>query len=64
MDIRKVMINMTGPAIVLRKPLFRQIREQTDVRVMKLRTSDSVPHGGCRPRKSRRRRYKTKARRR
>ncbi len=63
LGIRKVMLRMSGPAIVLRKPLFRQIREQTAMRVMKLRTIDSVPHGGCRPRKSKRRRYRTKKRR-
>lgn len=62
--IRRVMISMSGPAITLRKPLFKQIREQTGLRIVKLRMSDNVPHGGCRPRKSRRRRWKTKARRR
>lgn len=62
--IRKVMINMSGPAISLRKPLFRTIREQSNLRIMKLRYSDNVPHGGCRPRKSRRRRFKTKSRKR
>jgi len=61
--MRQVMINMKGPAIALRKPLFKQIREVTGIRVMKLRHSDHVPHGGCKPRKSRRRRYRTKARR-
>jgi len=60
--LRKVMINMTGPAVVLRKPLMKQIREETKIRVMKIRMSHSVPWGGCRPRKSRRRRYKTRAR--
>eukprot|EP00316_Scyphosphaera_apsteinii_P017712 CAMPEP_0119325074 /NCGR_PEP_ID=MMETSP1333-20130426/64917_1 /TAXON_ID=418940 /ORGANISM="Scyphosphaera apsteinii, Strain RCC1455" /LENGTH=194 /DNA_ID=CAMNT_0007332951 /DNA_START=15 /DNA_END=599 /DNA_ORIENTATION=+ len=63
LGMRRLMINMTGPAIVLRKPLLRQLREQSKMRIMKLRMSDSVPHGGCRPRKSRRRRYKTRARR-
>jgi len=62
--IRRVMISMSGPAITLRKPLFKQIREQIGIRIVKLRMSDNVPHGGCRPRKSRRRRWKTKARRR
>eukprot|EP00308_Calcidiscus_leptoporus_P013134 CAMPEP_0119401102 /NCGR_PEP_ID=MMETSP1334-20130426/142200_1 /TAXON_ID=127549 /ORGANISM="Calcidiscus leptoporus, Strain RCC1130" /LENGTH=214 /DNA_ID=CAMNT_0007425011 /DNA_START=8 /DNA_END=652 /DNA_ORIENTATION=- len=61
--MRRVMLNMTGPAVVVRKPLLKQLREQSKLRIMKLRMSDSVPHGGCRPRKSRRRRYKTKARR-
>ena len=61
--IRRVMVHMTGPAVVLRKPLLKQLREQTKLRIMKLRMSDSVPHGGCRPRKSRRRRYRTKSRR-
>lgn len=64
LGIRQVMLNMTGPAINLRKPLFRQIREQTAIRVMKIRHADHVPHGGCRPRKSRRRRYRTRSRRR
>jgi len=62
LGLRKVMINMTGPAIMLRKPLLRQLREQSQLRIMKLRLSDSVPHGGCRPRKARRRKYKTRAR--
>jgi len=62
--IRRVMISMSGPAITLRKPLFRQLREDVGLRIMKLRMRDNVPHGGCRPRKSRRRRWKTKARRR
>ena len=57
------MINMTGPAVILRKPLLRSLREQSSLRIMKLRLADSVPHGGCRPRKARRRRYKTKAKR-
>jgi len=56
------MISMTGPAIMLRKPLLRQLREQSQLRIMKLTLSDHVPHGGCRPRKARRRKYKTKAR--
>ena len=62
--IRKVMISMRGPAISLRKPLFKQMREESGLRIVKLRMNDNVPHGGCRPRKSRRRRWKTKARRR
>jgi len=62
--IRRVMISMSGPAITLRKPLFKQVREQVGLRIVKLRMADNVPHGGCRPRKSRRRRWKTKARRR
>ena len=62
--IRRVMISMSGPAITLRKPLFKQVREQVSLRIVKLRMADNVPHGGCRPRKSRRRRWKTKARRR
>ena len=57
------MINMTGPAIMLRKPLLRQLREQSQLRIMKLTLSDHVPHGGCRPKKARRRKFKTKARR-
>ena len=61
--IRKVMISMRGPAIALRKPLFRQLREDVGLRIMKLKMTDNVPHGGCRPRKSRRRRWKTKSRR-
>ena len=60
--IRKVMISLTGPAISLRKPLFKGLRDELGLRIMKLRMSDNVPHGGCRPRKSRRRRWKTKAR--
>ena len=62
--IRRVMLTLTGPAVFLRKPLFRQVREATGLRVMKLRMAHNVPHGGCRPRKSRRRRIKTKAKRR
>jgi len=62
--IRRVMISMRGPAFTLRKPLFKQVREQVGLRIVKLRMADNVPHGGCRPRKSRRRRWKTKARRR
>ena len=54
---------MKGPAVALRKPIMQQVREQTAIRIMKLRLSDSVPHGGCRPKKSRRRRMKTKQRR-
>ena len=34
------------------------------VRIMKLRVQSSVPHGGCRPRKSRRRRMQTRKKRR
>ena len=60
--IRKVMISLTGPAISLRKPLFKGLRDETGLRIMKLRMTDNVPHGGCRPRKSRRRRWRTKAR--
>ena len=60
---RQVQINMTGPIFQLRKPLFKHIREQTGLRVMKLRHIDHMPHGGTRPRKSRRRRYRTKQRR-
>ncbi len=60
--IRKVMLSLTGPAISLRKPLFKGLREETGLRIMKLRMNDNVPHGGCRPRKSRRRRWRTKAR--
>ena len=63
LGMQKVMINMTGPAVILRKPLLRSLREQSSLRIMKLRLADSVPHGGCRPRKARRRRYKTKAKR-
>ena len=64
LGIRRVMLSMRGPAISLRKTLFRSIRDETNMRIVKLRMSDNVPHGGCRPRKSRRRRWKTKARRR
>ena len=60
--IRKVMISLSGPAISLRKPLFKQLRDSVGLRIMKLRMNDNVPHGGCRPRKSRRRRWRTKAR--
>jgi len=49
---------------VLRKPLMNMIREQSQVRIMKLRVQSSVPHGGCRPRKSRRRRIQTRKKRR
>lgn len=63
LGIRKVMIAMTGPALTLRKPLFKQLREDVGIRVMKLKMNDNVPHGGCRPRKSRRRRWRTKSRR-
>ena len=63
LGIRKVMINLTGSAMVLRKPLMQSLREQSNLRIMKLRMSTSLPHGGCRPRKSRRRRVKTKAKR-
>ena len=62
LGIRKVMVVMCGTAMVLRKPLMNMIREQSQVRIMKLRMQSSVPHGGCRPRKSRRRRMKTKKR--
>ena len=62
LGIRKVMVVMCGTAMVLRKPLMNMIREQSQVRIMKLRMQSSVPHGGCRPRKSRRRRIKTKKR--
>ena len=48
--------------MVLRKPLMNMIREQSQVRIMKLRMQSSVQHGGCRLRKSRRRRIKTKKR--
>lgn len=61
--IRRVMLSMRGPAINLRKPLFRQMREEVGLRIVKLKMADNVPHGGCRPRKSRRRRWKTRARR-
>ena len=61
--IRKVMLALSGPAISLRKPLFKSIRDESGIRIMKLKMNDNVPHGGCRPRKSRRRRWKTKARR-
>ena len=60
--IRKVAIHLSGPAISLRKPLFKGLREEVGLRLMKLRMNDNVPHGGCRPRKSRRRRWRTKAR--
>ena len=60
--IRKVMLALSGPAISLRKPLFKGLRDQVGLRIMKLRMTDNVPHGGCRPRKSRRRRWRTKAR--
>ena len=60
--IRRVSLRMSGPAIMMRKPLFRQIREEVGIRIMKLRMTDNVPHGGCRPRKSRRRRWKTRSR--
>jgi len=60
--IRRVMISMRGPAIMLRKPLFRQLRDEVGLRIMKLRMTDNVPHGGCRPRKSRRRKFRTRAR--
>jgi small subunit ribosomal protein S11 len=60
--LRRVMVSMRGPAISLRKPLFKSIREEVGIRIMKLRMNDNVPHGGCRPRKSRRRRWKTRAR--
>ena len=62
--IRRAMITMRGPAIALRKPLFKQLRDEVGIRIVKLRMTDNVPHGGCRPRKSRRRRWKTRARRR
>ena len=61
--IRKVMLAMSGPAISLRKPLFKSLRDEVGIRIMKLKMNDNVPHGGCRPRKSRRRRWKTRARR-
>ena len=60
--LRKVMLSLTGPAISLRKPLFKGLRDEHGLRIMKLRMNDNVPHGGCRPRKSRRRRWATKAR--
>lgn len=63
LGMRKVMIVMTGQAMLLRKPLMSMIRDQSQVRIMKLRMQSAVPHGGCRPRKSRRRRIKTKAKR-
>lgn len=63
LGIRKVMINLTGSAMILRKPLMQSLREQSNLRIMKLRLSTSMPHGGCRPRKARRRRIKTKAKR-
>lgn len=62
LGIRRVSLRMSGPAIMLRKPLFKQIRDEVGLRVMKLRMTDNVPHGGCRPKKSRRRKWKTKAR--
>lgn len=64
LGVRRVMISMRGPAVMLRKPLFKQLREESGLRIVKLRMADNVPHGGCRPRKSRRRRWKTKARKR
>lgn len=64
LGMRKVMISMTGPAITLRKPLVKTLREEAGLRIMKIRASDNVPHGGCRARKSKRRRYRTKAKRR
>ena len=63
LGIRKVMINLTGSAMILRKPLMQSLREQSNLRIMKLRLSTAMPHGGCRPRKARRRRIKTKAKR-
>ena len=60
--VRKVKLMLRGPAISLRKPLFKQLREQVGLRIARLQMHDSVPHGGCRPRKSRRRRWKTRAR--
>jgi small subunit ribosomal protein S11 len=62
LGIRRVSLRMSGPAIMLRKPLFKQIRDEVGLRIMKLRMTDNVPHGGCKPRKSRRRKWKTKAR--
>ena len=62
LGVRKVMLSLSGPAISLRKPLFKGLRDTVGLRIMKLRMNDNVPHGGCRPRKSRRRRWKTKAR--
>ena len=60
--IKRVMLSLSGPAISLRKPLFKGLRDELGLRIMKLRMNDNVPHGGCRPRKSRRRRWRTKAR--
>ena len=41
---------------------LKSLRDEVGIRIMKLRMNDNVPHGGCRPRKSRRRRWRTKAR--
>lgn len=60
--IHRVHLRLSGPAVLVRKPLFRQLREEVGLRIMKLTYNDNVPHGGCRPRKSRRRRWKTRAR--
>ena len=42
--MRKVMIVMTGQAMLLRKPLMSMIRDQSQVRIMKLRMQSAVPH--------------------
>ena len=62
LGIRRVMLALSGPAISMRKPLFKTLREESGLRLVKFKMNDNVPHGGCRPRKARRRRWRTKAR--